>query len=234
MASAKLVFATPLWVVARGIRYSHYNLDKSDSLAINPDNALCPACHEKLVYGACALCLKNYHPETHIGPKDFDLIKRVGFKMKHESVLEFAQLVFDVEMSTKALLEESRHRIGVSQTVTSTRYALKKIDRKFEPTGDKDIDKKLEIIMDMVNEELEKGKPLDKVAMLLPQAYIYTLQLQFNLRSFLHFLKLRLTKEAHKTIRDVAVAMVKELPANYKELIFEDKDVKNNYDFFSS
>ncbi len=197
----RLLHISPLWLIANGIRYSHATWDKSDSVAIDNIN-------------------------KEIGEKDFELIKRVGFNLKHESVLEMSQIVFDVRMSQKALLEESRHRIGVSQVVTSSRYALKKIEIEMELTGDEEIDKDLELIKQIVIKRLKQGKSLDKVSKLLPQAFIYTLQIQFNLRSLLHFLRLRLDKAAHRDIRIIALKMVEALPGEWVELILEDKEVE--------
>ena len=227
----KLLFTSPLWLIANAIRYSHSNHDKSDSAIIikNPDKCSCPRCNGKVEifdgYVECIECDYGAEAINHIGHKDLELIKRVGFKYKHESVLEFGQIVFHVAMSQKALLEESRHRIGLSQTVTSSRYALRKIDIQMEPTHDEEIDKDLEVIKQIIEKHLKDKKSLDKVSKLLPQAFIYTMQLQFNLRSLLHFLRLRLSPDAHIDIRSVAYMMFKELPIEYKELVLCDEQI---------
>jgi thymidylate synthase ThyX len=200
----RLLHISPLWLIANGIRYSHATWDKSDSVAVRVFDRF----------------------DSKLGKKDFELIKRVGFKLKHESVLEMSQIVFDVKMSQKALLEESRHRIGISKVATSSRLALKKIEIEMEPTGDEDIDEDLELIKQIIIKRLKQGKSLDKVSKLLPQAFIYTLQIQFNLRSLLHFLRLRLDKSAHRDIRIIAFKMVEALPGEWVELILEDKDVE--------
>jgi thymidylate synthase ThyX len=144
-------------------------------------------------------------------------------------------IVFDIKMSTKALIEESRHRNNVSQTVTSSRYALDVIDIEFEKTGDENIDDFLEnyrqaCIRLIDSYRNEKGriskKDMDNLAMILPQAFIYKMQLTFNLRSLLHFLELRLSKAAHWSIRNIAKEMFEVLPGDYKELILEDEDIK--------
>lgn len=149
--------------------------------------------------------------------------------MNHSSVLEHSLLVFDVKMSTKALLEESRHRIGLSQTVTSSRYALDKIYIEFEESPSPRVQESLNKIKEIVVSCLNAGEPLDEVAMLLPQAFIYELRLTFNLRSLLHFLDLRLAKSAHRTIRKIAVELLDTLPLAYRELVLENESIKKKY-----
>jgi len=228
--SVKLVTASNLWIVAGAIRHSHYTLDGTDSFVPAKSykrEATCKQCGTCLNVGEdelyCSACDKYYNKEQHIGFADFNLIRKVGFHLNHSSVLEQTMITFDVEMSTKALLEESRHRIGLSQTVTSSRYALDKIEIKFEPSPRVKVQQGLETIKQIVTECLEAGEPLDEVAMLLPQAFIYELRLSMNLRSLAHFLDLRLAKAAHRTIRKVAVEMVEALPEDYKELLFDYK-----------
>jgi len=193
----ELLYATPLYLISNGIRYSH----------------------------------ANWKPMEKFDNEDLELIKRVGFKLKHESVLEHSLISYHLKLSQKALLEATRHRIGVSWTVTSSRYALRKIDVELEPTEDKEVNDKFkeieEIIADLL---LFKSKSLDNVSKLLPQAFLYIAQVTFNLRSLIHFLKLRLSKDAHRDIRIVAYKMIEELPKNYQELVLLDKVIKENYE----
>ena len=204
--SVSLIFCSPLWLISNAIRYSHNNHDKSDSKVLYRDNGTI---------------------ETSLGSKDFNLIKRVGFHMNHSSVLEHSLIVFNLELTQKALLELSRHRIGLSMTVTSSRYALGSMGVEFEQTGSEILDR----MLDGYKKQLEKlvsiatKKEFDKLAELLPQAFIYKGQFTFNLRSLVHFLKLRTSKSAHKDIRILAYQMFNVLPEEYKELIFCDKQI---------
>ena len=50
---------------------------------------------------------------------------RVCNKMKHSSMLRFVDYIFHVELSTSALIEWTRHQVGVDYAVTSTRYVTK-------------------------------------------------------------------------------------------------------------
>jgi len=212
----KLIFTSPLWLISNGIRFSHDNHNQSDTIYFSEEN--------KTVYSSC----------IKIGKKDFNLIKKIGFVHFHQSVLEHSLIVFDVHMTTKSLLEESRSRIGVSQTVTSSRYALDLIDIEREPTGDSKLDEfnekyRLELIELIDSYRNDKGrifkKDMDRLSLSLPQWFIYKMQLSFNLRSLVGFLKLRLGSEVHINIRQIAYMLFKELPDDYKELVLADKDI---------
>lgn len=123
------------------------------------------------------------------------------------------------------------NRLGVSQCVTSSRYALRKIDIKWEKTGSLPVDTVIEETILGINRILKMYPeiPLDQVAMALPQAFMYDLQLSFNFRSLLHFLDLRLAGAAHETIRKVAVQMLEELPKDYRELALYDKKIYDKF-----
>jgi flavin-dependent thymidylate synthase len=255
--SVELKYATPLWLIADAIRYSRDNHYLSDSLPIlkrlgkNVENLKCPLCSSEMIICAttnskhlnCTACGHIIRKCEHIGPKDYNLIKRVGFHMHHDSTLEHSKIVFDVKMAQKALLEESRHRIGVSQTVTSSRYALDIMGVEFEPTRKDDInavmeDYRQEIIKLIELYKDETGKvpkeAMDDLAMMLPQAFIYKMQLTFNMRSLIHFLELRVSPAAHYTIRGIAIQMIKALPLEWKHLILENKIIKKNYEKVSN
>ena len=191
--NAKLIYYTPLFYAANAARMSHDNHDKGDT---------------------------NYLDREVIGSKDYGLIKRVGFKLKHESILEPIQYIWDCEMSTKTLLALSRHRIGVSLTMRSTRYTTTKNSSTHEVqyTKDKEFDKYLDLSMDLVNQAIEDGFSDDYISLLLPQAYVYRGQITMNARSFKHFLDLRLKKDAHFQIRELAELMLAELPQTHLEL----------------
>ena len=192
----ELLFSSPLWLISNGIRYSHNNHDKSDTVKEERDNNL-------------------------IGSKDFNLIKRIGFHMNHSSTLEHSLIVFHIKLSTKALLELSRHRIGLSMTVTSSRYALDSMGIEVEPTEEDLVSEMLNYYAKTLNTivSVSEKKKFDSLAELLPQAFLYKGQFTFNLRSLVHFLELRTNKSAHRDIRIIAYKMFNSLPDDYKELI---------------
>ena len=232
--SVKLLHITPLWLISNAIRYSHDNHDKAD--------------YKIDTY----ISFKNQHT---IGSKDFNLIKRVGFQMKHESVLEHNLIVFEFEASRALLQELSRHRISVSPTVKSTRYTLKELnnedmftwligrDKLYEraskylyfvkdkegnihnPLNNASI-QGLEIIRQLI----QAGHSNDEVKYALPEAFKFKGQYSFNLRSLLHLLKLRIDKSALHEFRLLCVEIIDSLPEDYKELVLLDENIRKNYD----
>ena len=232
--NVNLIYASPMWLISNAIRYSKDNHDKSDS-AIYCGNCHIVLSESSLKDRKCNLC--DFEVESRgytdaifdIGEKDIDLIKRISFNLNHDSTLEHSLLVFAVKMSTKALLEESRHRQSVSQCVTSSRYTLNKVEIGFEDTGDTDIDYYNQIHVDNIKKMIEEGKTNDLTAMMLPQSFYYKLQLSFNLRSLVHFLRLRLAGAAHKTIRLIAVQLLESLPKEYQDLLLHDPDINEKY-----
>jgi len=230
----KLIYASPLWLISNGIRYSRDNHNLSDSKILFRDNG---------------------GIETTIGTKDFNLIKKVGFKLKHQSVLEHSLLVFDIECSRAVLQELARHR-HISLTVKSTRYTLKELknekpfsiflkndytDESIDSsvkraskyimlTYDKDIDnmsiKALENLRYLLN--LNKSNDIAKYA--LPESFKTKIQLSVNLRELVHILKLRINKDALWEFRQLSKEIINVLPEDYKELVLLEPTIKENYE----
>jgi len=213
--SVSLIYCSPLWLIANGIRYSHNNHDLSDSKVLYRDN------------GAI---------ETTLGSKDFNLIKRVGFKYKHESVLEFADVVYHIECSRAVLQELARHRL-ISLTVKSTRYTLKELknvelnnevlEDYLVITGNKNVDELSimqlnDIVINMKNNTLGSN---DIAKYCLPESFKTELQLKTNLRELLNILRLRTSKDSLWEFRQIAYQMFNMLPEDYKELILCDEQI---------
>lgn len=113
----KLISSSPLWLASSAIHMSHDNGEKSDTKEV------------QLEADQEAILNNNYSFNSNniVGPKDKELIDRVGNKYRHKSVLE--QLVYWFEFSgiSRALLQElARHRTA-RLTVKSTRYTLNKL-----------------------------------------------------------------------------------------------------------
>ena len=187
----KLLNFTPLTLASNAIRQSHDNQNLSDSIG------------------------------DLLGEKDKSLIDRVGNKMKHSSTLEFLNYVWEVEMSTKTLLAFTRHRVGISMTMRSTRYTTQKNKGKHQVQDTEKTKLYLERIMDIVNEAIDNGLNNDEVSLLLPQGYVYKGQIQFNARSLQHFFKLRTKSDAHFQIRELALNLYDSLPDTHKYLFEE-------------
>ncbi len=144
-------------------------------------------------------------------------IQKVANVNKHSSVLEFTSAIFEIEASTKVLLEMTRHR-HAHYACKSSRYTLNKSELIFEKTGDEDIDLVLEDYRLKVLDQISAGKKNDVTSLMLPQAYQYRWVVEFNYRSLQNFLNLRLDKHAHFQIQDVAKEMLNQLPEDHKFL----------------
>jgi len=149
-------------------------------------------------------------------------IQRVALQNKHESVLEFVDYIFDIEASTKVLLEMTRHRIA-SYAAQSSRYTLNKVDLVFESTGSETLDMLLDIHRQKILELIEsKEYTNDQLSLMLPQAYQYKWTCKFNARSLKNFLELRRNKTAHFHIRAVAEEMYSLIPEEHKFIFTTD------------
>ena len=169
---------------------------------------------------AIGLC---YDKGCYTDPEQRDRrIKKVALKHKHSSTIEFTNFIFEIEASTKVLLEMSRHRLA-NYACKSSRYTLNKGEIVFEPSGDKHIDALLETWRATIEQVVNEGYSNELTSLMLPQAYQYRWQVQFNARSLLNFLNLRRAKSAHFQIREVAEAMYESIPDDMKYL-FEEVD----------
>ena len=144
-------------------------------------------------------------------------IERVANVSKHSSVLEFTEAVFEIEASTKVLLEMTRHR-QANYACKSSRYTLNKGDVVFEPTGNDRVDEVLEFLKRDIVSFIKDGVKNDIVSLMLPQAYQYRWVAKFNYRSLQNFLALRTNSHAHFQIQEVAKAMYEQIPEEHKFL----------------
>jgi len=145
----KLLNRTPLWITANAIRMSHDTKDNSDTYMITKDINKCTSKegdvnlhlleNDKYIMDQRQV---NIVPvQDHIGLKDFQLIKRVGCKLKHESVLEFIDMHWEIDGISRGCLQElARHRLS-SLTVKSSRYTLQKDLKNEEPFCSEEIEK---------------------------------------------------------------------------------------------
>jgi len=131
---------------------------------------------------------------------------------------ESSNYIFEIVADTKVLLEITRHR-DTNIACKSSRYTLNKGQVIFEEVGDIDVDRELQAWKIIIEGMIKDGKPNDVVAMMLPQAYQYKWIMQFNTKSLINFLGLRLDKHAHYKIREVALEMYNSLPDDHKFLI---------------
>jgi len=104
---------TPLHIVASAIRQCWQSQGNSDTLYKSNGNPYWIDKHNNEISGC--------------GPKDKELIHRIGNKFKHSSTLEHLVMNFTIIGTSRALLQElARHRMA-SPSVKSTRYTLKEL-----------------------------------------------------------------------------------------------------------
>lgn len=206
-AKAKLLYYSPIYLVARAVRMCTDGLDD----------------------------LKSDIRRRGLDPKDEDLIKRRILKNDqeydplnpaHESTLEHAVYTFELEFSRAVLQELARHRIA-SPSVQSTRFALKKIVKKIDQvtpsqyhqfltfTGDNDIDQANIHHLQLLCQQVKLGKPNDKTKYMIPDAFRSRAMLTINARSLRNLFRLRTSKRALWEIRQLAFAMVDTLPSSH-------------------
>ncbi len=150
--------------------------------------------------------------------KRFIRVHKICNVYKHDSLAEFGSAVWEIEASTKVLLEMTRHRMA-SYACKSSRYTLNRSEVVFESTGDAEVDMLLSDWKQTIEKMILSGKKNDIVSLMLPQAYQYRWQVQMNFRSMKNFFALRLNKTAHFQIREVAEKMYNLLPKHIQDFV---------------
>ena len=225
-----LLYNSPLWLGANGARTCWDSHGKSDTIKV-----------EQPVYSDQCNYIPINIPTT--GPKDAELLDRVGNKFKHKSILEHLVYTFEIKGVSRALLQElSRHRIA-SPSVKSTRYTLKElkdncyftnsnpaegttyrwdeIEKYIVLTGNIRVDEASANALIDLKFLLQDGISNDLVKYCLPEAYKTELQWTINARSLQNFLSLRSDKSALWEIQDLAKAIYEKLPEDHKYLFKE-------------
>ena len=225
--TVKLLHSTPLWVASKAIRKCWASEDKNDTLT-----------HYDAV-------LEVF--DTNTGPKDKELIHRVGNKNKHASTLEHINYSFDIDGISRACLQElARHR-HASMSVKSTRYTLKELkeEQQLVLVNEHyteyliDVAKKYIVMpphanrydkvwqgqvraLELLREELVYSKDSnDILKYMLPESYKTSLVWTINMRSLQNFLALRTNKAALWEIRDLANLIYNTLPEEHKYMYTE-------------
>ncbi len=168
-------------------------------------------------------------------------MNRVINQNHHESVSEHYNLTWDVEGISRALLQElSRHRVGTSLSVRSSRYTLNRLKDlpSFEGknyskamnylvmTGDIAVDNRSIAALNLLQEVVKKGISNDFTKYAMPESFKTGLVLTMNIRSLKHFYMLRSSPAALWEIQQLAEALYNSIPENVKFLIKEPKDDK--------
>ena len=186
---------------------------------------------------AIRTCWQSFDKSDNGGPKDQELIERVGNKFKHSSTLEHLTYNFYIKGISRALLQElSRHRMA-SLSVKSTRYTLKELKNEQEFSNNKDDTKRAEkylvltgnekvdfasiLALNNLREILISGISNDIAKYCLPESYKTELTWTINARSLQNFLKLRSSKAALWEIRKMAFKIFEALPQDHKYIFDE-------------
>lgn len=192
--------------------------------------------HTSLTVCAHAIrtCWQSYEKSDHGGPKDIELIDRVGNKNKHQSTLEHISYTFYIQGISRALLQElARHRMA-SLSVKSTRYTLKELKNEavFErwderaakylvSTGVDRVDEMSVKALENLRQLLIEGIANDRAKYALPESYKTELTWTINARSLQNFIGLRSDKSALWEIRDLSHAIFNALPEEHRYLFGE-------------
>lgn len=143
----------------------------------------------------------------------------------HHSVLEHVTYTFYIEGVSRALLQElARHRVGMSLSVQSTRWALKKIldqdtDIYLPDKLTKDDNREAELCIGQclaMADYLQKQYGNDVAKYVLPECITTTLQLTCNARSLNHLFALRSNPPALREFNELCMAMDDALPEEHK------------------
>jgi len=242
----ELVYFTPLWVAADGIRTCWASNDKSDK----HDKFFCgePGCHfnttkwEDIDFNYCGtpICPECKSSEIistiDTGDNNRALIERVGNKNKHSSTLEHLSYNFHITGISRACLQElARHRMA-SLSVKSSRYTLKELKKEesFNDfnnehdftragkyvvfTGNPKVDSSIFYALEELRLLIEAGISNDIAKYAMVDAYKTELAWTINARSLQNFLELRTNKAALWEIRHLAYNIFDTLPKEHKYL----------------
>ena len=155
---------------------------------------------------ATRLCYRSKRSETRESREKF--LKNL-MAVGHGSIIEHGSLSFLITTDRACANQIVRHRMA-SYSQESTRYvdlsALKIVlDNSYNKYERKVIIKACDSII-QAYEDLggDKKSTRDKARAILPQCTATKLYMTMNFRELRHFLKLRLDKAAHQSIREIA------------------------------
>jgi thymidylate synthase (FAD) len=221
----KLLHAAPIALAILGIRKCYDSGDLSDSY------------NEVLTdWSTTENTIKSmqshYNPKFIVGPKDKALIKRI-IESGHESTLEHLVYTFDINGFSRDVLQEfSRHRVGVSPSIKSTRYTLKELKKESSflcnigydwdrirtyvvLTGLSEVDLAIAISLENLRVLIVNGIPNDRAKYAAPGAYKTSGQYTFNARSLRHLFQLRDSDRALWEFQLLVKELFKQIPEDH-------------------
>lgn len=172
---------------------------------------------------ATRLCYRSKRSETREGREKF-LKKLIG--VGHESIIEHGSLSFLITTDRACANQIVRHRLA-SYSQESTRYVnLSDFDIVLDKSYTYAEQLAIKITCKGILETYEylggdKRSTRDKARAILPQCTATRLYMTMNFREIRHFLKLRLDKAAHQSIREIAYQILKTMKEEYPVFVFD-------------
>lgn len=184
----------------------------------------------KRIERAARVCYKS---EDKITDTSYVQMIKMLIKSNHLSVLEHGIVSVKFITDRGVLAELTRHRIGASYSVESTRYCsynkgkfgkeITYIHPDFELNQD-DV-RLLSLIEEHYMKRLEDGLSPQQARYFLPQGLKTEIVATYNLREWRHVMCLRTSPKAHPQMRELMIPLL----LDFKDLIpivFEDIEVK--------
>ena len=182
---------------------------------------------------ATRLCYRSKRSDTREGREKF--LKNL-MAVDHGSIIEHGSLSFLITTDRACANQIVRHRLA-SYSQESSRYVnLSDLEIVLDQSyTDEEKDSIKWICEDLarVYEDLggNKKSTRDKARGILPQCTATKLYMTMNFRELRHFLKLRLDKTAHQSIREIAYQILKIMKEKYPIFVF-DFDLKDYEDIY--
>jgi flavin-dependent thymidylate synthase len=155
-----------------------------------------------------------------------DKLLKMLAENSHNSVFEKSTQHFLITTDIASHIQCLKHRIGVSINAESARYKELKDDKFFIPDDWKSdeqtmliehckqsLDRYHSCLKRLIESGMPRKRAKESARFYLPYANQITADVQFNFRSFMHFMGLRNSEHAQKEIRDIAQKML--------ELVYE-------------
>ena len=172
---------------------------------------------------ATRLCYRSKRSETREGREKF-LKNLIG--VGHESIIEHGSLSFLITTDRACANQIVRHRLA-SYSQESTRYVnLSDLEIVLDQTYTEAEKLAITITCERILETYDylggdKKSARDKARAILPQCTATKLYMTMNFREIRHFLKLRLDKAAHQSIREIAYQILKIMKEEYPVFVFD-------------
>lgn len=183
---------------------------------------------------ATRLCYRSKRSETREGREKF--LKNL-IAVDHGSIIEHGSLSFLITTDRACANQIVRHRLA-SYSQESTRY----VDLSdFDIVLDKSYTYAEQLAMMITCKGIletyeylggDKKSTRDKARAILPQCTATRLYMTMNFREIRHFLKLRLDKAAHQSIREIAYQILKIIKKEYPVFVF-DFDLEDYEDIYN-